>query len=356
MAEGIRALLEGQEVFVAVDGTRIRMTRDSDAPDHQGSNGGRECRDIPLAEIRSLHVKSSDGFFLKLKLAEDAVVLGFDTHHSRDITKSIILSFMKTEQDVTKRILESDPGTRAVFNSLKQHVSPSRFWSINKDRVKQMLPIVRQQPSREVDVDEDAFVSSLDPVLLKIFGQMNCSVNQFYNLLKQSYFHDIKNPRNSLDRMISSAIRGHEAKQDFASRINSHSMLALRPVEDAEIRPSTKEGKKVEFFPIYPFSEEAPDRPKREFRFERRPLKCDVSLETVPMVEKKAFEKKDLVWIRDLSRIVYKAMKEGDREFLGEAAEITRKFVETVEKKYGGGSAAYLRRILPTYFIEGMGS
>ncbi|CAD26186.2 hypothetical protein [Encephalitozoon cuniculi GB-M1] len=340
MPEGIKASFEDQEVFVAVDDTKVRISKDA------------VIRDILLAEIRSLHVKNNEGFFLRLKLSEETVILGFDTHHSRDIIKSIILSFMKTDQDITKKILESDPAMRAMFNNLKQHISPSKFWSINRDKMKQMVPIVRQQPSRELEIDEKTFVSALDPMLLNIFGQMNCSINQFYNLLKQSYFCNIKNEKNSLDRMICSAIRGYDVKQDFASRINSHSVLALKPMGDVEIHPSTKEGRRVEFFPIYPFEEEKLERPRREFRFERKPLKCEVEVEVVPMVEKKAFEKKDLAWIRDLSRVVYRAMKEKDGEFLKEAAEITKRFLDGMERKYGDGCDAYIRRILPTYFIE----
>ncbi|KAG5859300.1 hypothetical protein KMI_07g11420 [Encephalitozoon hellem] len=352
MHEGIKASFEGNDVFVVVDDIRVRIKRDTYTAVAPSNGNASVIRDIPLVEIRSLHVKNNEGFSLKLNLLEEAIILRFSSHHSRDIIKSIILSFMKTDQDIAKRILESDPSTRMLFNNLKQWVSPSKFWSINKDKMKQMISIVRQQPSRELEIDEKTFISSLDPVLLNVFEQMNCSINQFYNLLRQSYFCDAKNEKNSLDRMINSAVRDYEVRQDFASRINTHSILALRPIGDVEIHPSTREGKKVEFLPIYPFEEEEIERPRRKFRFEKRPLRCEVELEVVPMAEKKAFEKKDLAWIRDLSKIVYKSMKEKDREFLKEVTGITKRFLDNMEKKYGKGCDVYLKRILPTYFIE----
>lgn len=352
VAEGIKALFEGQEVFVMVDDTRVRIKGDTSTVGAQNSRNDLVIRDIPLIEIRSLHVKNNEGFFLKLKLSEETIVLRFKTLHSRDIIKSIILSFMKTDQDIAKKILESDPAMRVLFNNIKQWISPSKFWSINRDKMKQMVAIVRQQPSKEMEIDEKSFISSLDPVLLNIFEQMNCSMNQFYNLLRQSYFCNPKNEKNSLDRMVSSAVRSHEVKQDFASRINTHSILALKPIEDVKIDPSTKEGKKVEFLPIYPFEEEKAERPRRRFMFEKKPLRCEVELEITPMVEKKIFEKKDLSWIRDLSKVVYKSMKEKDGEFLKEVDGITKRFLDGMEKKYGKGCGAYLRRILPTYFIE----
>ncbi|KAL7346049.1 hypothetical protein P7C65_03s3g03440 [Encephalitozoon intestinalis] len=352
MPEGIKSLFEGQEVFVVVDDTKVRVRKEEISTEGNCKREGI-IRDIPLIEIRSLHVKNDEGFFLKLRLLEETIIFKFDSHHSRDIIKSMILSFMKTDQDVIRKILESDPAVKTMFNNLKQCISSSKFWTINKDRMRQMMPIVRQQPSREIEVDEKTFISSLDPVLLNIFGQMNCSVNQFYNLLRQSYFCNTKNEKNSLDRMINSAVRDYEVRQDFASRINTHSVLALKPIEDVEIRPSTKEGRKVEFLPIYPFEEEKPEKPRREFRFDRHPLKCELDLEIVPMTEKKMFEKKDLVWIRDLSKVVYKSMKEEDGAFLDEVSEITKRFLDNMERKYGKGCDVYLKRILPTYFIEG---
>ncbi|KAM0672569.1 hypothetical protein OCOL_000300 [Ordospora colligata] len=304
-----------------------------------------------LTEIRSLHVKNSDGFFLRLNLCEDAVVIGFDTHHLRDMAKSIILSFMKTEQEIIKKALDSDVDAKAIYSNIKQHVSLSKFWAINKDRMKQIVGITRQQPSIEIDFMQDETQQITSPALLKIFGQMNCSMNQFQNLLKQSYFFSTKNQKNSLDRLISSSIREYETKQDFASRINSHSALALRPAEYTDISPSTKEGKKVEFLPVYPFEEIREKRPRRQFEFKSAPLKCDVQLEIMPMIEKINFDKKDLIWIRDLSRVVYKATKEGNNEFLTEAQILTKHFLENMTNKYGSDAVVYVRRILPTYFM-----
>jgi len=375
MLDGIKALVNGQDVFLEIDGVKIRIKRlvecnHSDCRhDNEGSDGARDdeaamdqaskcCaakeiayKDILLTEIRSLHVKNSDGVFLRLNLSDDAVVIGFDTHHLRDMAKSIILSFMKTEQEIIKKALDSDVDAKAVFGNLKQHVSLSKFWAINKDRMKRVVGIARQQPSVEMDFVQDGIQQITCPVLLKIFGLMNCSMNQFQNLLRQSYFFSIKNQSNSLDRLISSSIREYETKQDFASRMNSHSVLALRPAECTDISPSTKEGKKVEFLPVYPFEEAKEKRPRRHFEFKVAPLRCDIQLEVMPMVEKINFDKKDLVWIRDLSRFTYKAAKEGDNEFLAEAQTLTKQFLESMVNKYGSDAVVYVRRILPTYFM-----
>lgn len=340
MADGIKAVFNSQTVYIDINNTRISI-RDED----------KVLREVLLDDIRSLHVKSSEGYLLRLKLLEDSVVFEFESHHSRDVTKSILLSFMKSEQEILKRILDSDPTTRAVFNNLKQHMDASRFWEINRDKIRQLSSLVRQQPSREIDMEDKDFVSMLTPTLLKIFGQMNCSLTQFYNLMSQSYFCNIKNQKNSLDRMISTVVRDHEARQDFATRINSYSILALKPIESVEPQTSTKTGKRIEFLPVYPFEEAMTERLRRVYRFEQRPLVCSLELEIEPMVDRTVFDKKDLGWIRDLSRVVFKAAREGNKEFLEEAREVTRDFLEKMRKKHGS-KVESLKRILPTYFIE----
>lgn len=342
MVEGTKALLNGQEVFIEINNSKLLIKKEDSTIE----------KEIQLSEICSLHVKNNERYFLKLKLLQgEFIILSFETCYTRDIIKSMLLSFIKTDQDVLKKILETDLTTKTMFNNLKQHISSSKFWMINKDKVKQMSSIVRQKPPKDINVDGD-FMSTLTPTLLKVFEQMNCSVKQFYNLLTQSYFWSIKNQKNSLDRMISSAIRDYNIEQDFATRINSHSILALKPIENANIQENKQVEKKVEFFPIYPFEEDTVKRMQRDFEFERTELKCDIELEEEPVVDKTIFDKKDLIWIRDLSRIVYKAKKDEDDEFVNEVTEITKKYLEKMSKKYGEEKMCCLAKIIPTYFIS----
>lgn len=357
MAEGMKAVFDGEEVFIEVNNLKVIARREVS---HEGEesgevvdgNDGVVVKDIPLSEIRSVHVKNSEGYLLRLKLTEGEAVFSFDTHHCRDVIKSILLSYVKSEQEVLTRILECEPATRTMFNNVKQHVPASKFWEANRDKIRQMSCVVRQQGSREMDVEDRDVGGMLNPTLLKVFGQMNCSVAQFYNLLRQSYFSNIKNERNSVDRMISSVIRGYDAKQDFASRINSQSMMTLRTMERVEIPQSVKEGRKIEFLPIYPFETRGRSRTRREFEFSRGPLRCEIELQTEAVVDKTRFERRELEWIRDVSRVVYRTAQEEDRLFVDEIRSVTERFVEGIRKKYGDRKVEYVRRIIPTHFIR----
>jgi hypothetical protein len=340
MAGGLKAILNGQSVYLEVTNTKLLVKTEV------------ETRTIPLSDIRSLHVKSNEERLLKITLPEDSLVLEFENYHTRDVAKSVLLASIKTEQEVLKRILESDSSIRALYNNVKLHLSPQAFWTANKHRVKQLSPMVRQQPAKEINMDTKDFISMLPPALLKIFSEMNCSITQFYNLLNQSFFLNARNEQNSVDRMICDALRNYAVRQDYATRINSYSMLALRPIEEAHPTGIPRQSRAVEFEPVYPFEHTETKRARRKFVFEIAPLTCNLRVEEVASRERITFEKKDLVWIRDLSRVVYKSLREGESEVAKEAKDITARFCKDIGEKYGEGSIAYIRRLVPTFFIS----
>lgn len=222
-------------------------------------------------EITSVQIKNTDFFYLKINTS-DQFIIKFTSMHTRDLFKSIC--------------------------STVNHPDLKYFadW----------------------------------PVLLKIFEELNVSLTQFISYLKSSYFFNIKNEKNVIDRMIGNLCKNEN--NNFASRINNHSIISLNN-EEIEYIPTQFIEKKIDFTPIFPLKNEEKEKPKlNSFTFQTyQHINFDLSNTNLESKRKPEFLKSDLERL-----LKNKRNQIEDNEF-----------ITSLEKKYGKDKMSYLKRLLP---------
>lgn len=225
---------------------------------------------ILFMEIKSVQIKNAEDYYLKVTV-EQSYIIKFTSLHTRDLIKS--------------------------FCSTINHPDLNYFveW----------------------------------PILLKVFEDLNVSLTQFVNYLKLSYFFNIKNSKNVIDRMIGSLMKND--CNNFASRINNISTMSLQE-EDLTYSQLSNYEKVVDFQPIFPLEKEMKDKPKlNDFTFGNfcfEPLIISKSFDSTQ--NKVEFDKKDLEQLLHL-----KKEKKDNQEF-----------VKILEKKYGHKKMKYLKRLI----------
>ncbi|EOB14672.1 hypothetical protein NBO_19g0025 [Nosema bombycis CQ1] len=335
---GLKAILDNQIVFLDVHSARLYIN-------FQENN---KEKIINLKNIKTLHTKNEDRFFLKLKLVDEDLVFTFENHNSRDLMKNILLKYIKPENELVEKVLEKDSNVSKMFNRPKNIVSSDTFWGINRDKILESYNIMLQQPSREINFNAEEFIYSLPPVFLKIFGELNCSINQFYNHLRQSHFFDIRNKPTFIDRMLIDNLRDFKIESNYATRINNQSLVNMNSFTKIK-NQNVIEPKITEFEPIYYLEEVNEERIKTGFVKGYKPLICDLNLKIEEKIEDVKFDKKDLKKAVDLSKLVFKCKKK--KIDLSKDLGSIKMFTEELKKKYGEKNMKYLKRILPTYFI-----
>ncbi|EOB11292.1 hypothetical protein NBO_1305gi001, partial [Nosema bombycis CQ1] len=133
---GLKAILDNQIVFLDVHSARLYIN-------FQENN---KEKIINLKNIKTLHTKNEDHFFLKLKLVDEDLVFTFENHNSRDLMKNILLKYIKPENELVEKVLEKDSNVSKMFNSSKNIVSSDTFWGINRDKLLESYNIMLQQP------------------------------------------------------------------------------------------------------------------------------------------------------------------------------------------------------------------
>lgn len=325
---GVKARLDNEVVFLDIHSSKLFIKRKN-----------QESRTILLKEIKSLHTKNEETFLLKLQLVSSSLVFGFENHNARDLVKNILLKYIRPEEKVVEEVLARDSRTKQLLASTKGIVDPSVFWSINKDKILQTYNFMLQQPGREINYEAEEFIYSLPPVFLRIFGDMNCSISQFYNYVKQSNFYDIRNQPNCIDRMVIEHLRDFKIETNYAVRLNSQSLVSMKSGRsgiDFPIIPP----KSSEFEPIYYLEEKEEKRERSGYVVSTNKLSCHLDLEVEKKEEEIKFDKKEIKKIVDLSKIIYKCKEVDSR---------VEQVVEEIKKKYG---EKYIKRILPTHFIS----
>ncbi|ELA41952.1 uncharacterized protein VICG_00969 [Vittaforma corneae ATCC 50505] len=153
---------------------------------------------VLFTSVKSVHVKNEGGCFLKLKIDGPlpSIVLEFGTVHIRDMVKNIILDRVKTTENIAKKAVESNIDCKKILKNIQEIVKNP------ESLVKYTDKYVSLYFQKEMSFSPEAFFSSMNQPLMDVFIKMNCSIEQFYNLLTNSYFFDIKNQKNSLDRLV----------------------------------------------------------------------------------------------------------------------------------------------------------
>ncbi|KAF9761655.1 hypothetical protein NGRA_2486 [Nosema granulosis] len=333
---GVKARLDNEIVFLDIHSSRLYIK-------------GKESKTIRLKEIKSLHTKNENTFLLKLKLASSSLVFGFENHNARDLVKNILLRFIKPEEKVVEEVLNRDNSTKQQFANTKAVVGAEVFWGVHKDKILQTYDLMLQQPGREINYDAEEFIYSLPPVFLRIFGDMNCSINQFFNYVRQSNFFDIRNQPNCIDRMIIDNLRDFKIETNYAVRLNNQSMVNMNSWTPPKEFPIIQ-AKSTEFEPIYYLEDTVESRERSGYEISNKPLSCKLDLKVEKKDEEFKYDRKDVKKTVDLSKLVYKCLK-NKMDISKEIANI-EVFIEELKKKYGEKNIKLFKRILPTYFIK----
>lgn len=303
----------------------------------RGERGALECM---YSDMKSLHVKNADQFFLKIKLGGSSLVLEFRSMHVRDLVKSMVLSTMRSIESMDKSIMASNIEYRNLFGSLKSILTNSQFF---KSMSKHEALFLQNGKAMSME----SIPAAINQTLVDIFVAMNCSAEQFFNLLMSSYFYDIKNPRNSIDRLLADKLRGFNPDMDYATRINTFSLLSMASAGSGNVETKKSRSKQAEFEPLY-FLEPIKVPYTNEYEFGMSSLSA--SLEVVDEEETQSLDlnSADFETARGLCKMVYKSR---DTQLIEEAQKFTVGFRSMVERKYGKDALEYCERIFPTFYI-----
>ncbi|KAF7684796.1 hypothetical protein TCON_0037 [Astathelohania contejeani] len=298
-------------------------------------------------EIKSLHTRSTDKFYLKM----NDFTLTFATVHSRDLIKILILS--RIEGSLQERILKSDPSLATSYHTLVdgKRISSTAFWSANNSKLVQASALLGQHAFVDTvsisDKDSLIEVFLAFPIITAIFCSMDISLSQFFNSFRHSYFYDIKNEKNIIDQLIKERMDQYHGIKDqileksrdgFAARINYQSEMALiggdeKKVDKKEITP-----KEINFEAILAEVPIKQIEKINEFCFpDKLILKCDIEY-SIP-VSREMVKLPELKGYLEMSKLVFRCKNE---EIIDAALKMSE---ESVDKKY-------LKRILPQNFIK----
>lgn len=301
------------------------------------------AKHIPFSRIKSVHVKNDEGcYLLKIKDDSDSCILFFPTMHIRDMTKNILLDKIKLVEGIAKSIINSTIEHKSAFKNIKTFVSEAQYQTL-VDRHESLF----FQRSIEVASPETFFRSITQP-LLDVFITMNCSIEQFYNLLISSYFHDIKNKKNSLDRLLAEALRDGCPQLNYATRINTRSLLSLTETRETYNEVKISKGKVVEFEPVCSVVS-----PENSSKVPESGYPCefgikDLTASVLPVdnqeLPKIPFDPADFLAARDLCRLVFLNKNES-----GIADNFADTFLNLIE---GKEALKYVERLNPRFYAD----
>lgn len=321
-----------------VDGSSSRLEVLEDRILVKREQGTVECM---YADIRSLHVKNGESFLLKIKLESSSLILEFASMHVRDLVKSMVLSTIRSLESMDKSIISSNIEYRNLFGSLRNILTSSQFFKSMSRHDALFF-----QNGRDMALDN--LPNALNQALVDVFVSMNCSAEQFFNLLMSSYFYDIRNPRNSIDRLLADKLRGFNPGMDYATRINTFSLLSMATAGCESIGTRKTKSKQVEFEPLY-FFEPTESQYTNEYKFQVSGLSANLTPVDEEEVQACDFNGADFETARGLCKVVYKSQ---DSQIVEEARRFTESFRNMVEGKYGEDALKYVERILPTFYIR----
>lgn len=330
-------------------------------------------RNIYFSEIISLHTKNDDSsslFLLKIKL-DDSIILEFESMYLRDLIKNIILDRMKILNELKDKVLECNPDFKKAFRSVKGILDEESFIKMyTKGTYNTMILNLFSWSRKTEEITTENFFRIFNQTLLDVFINMNCTIEQFYNLLTTSYFYDIKNPKNSLDRLLNENIReksyktvnekkkypnipiNSECNLNYATRINSYSLLNLSNSVESNIEMKPRISKTVEFTPEYPYLNE-PSTVENNLQIQ----KCQKGCMLFGMKELKAqlfvknqnetcsisFDKSDFEAAKEICKLAFLNQNE-------EMFKFSDRFVQLIEGKYGKEALKYVERLIPNFY------
>lgn len=296
-------------------------------------------------KISSLHVKNSEKFLLKIKSNDSVIIVEFDSMHVRDLAKSILIAKQITEDQINKHAISSIDGYKNIFQNLKDVINTSHYLkSLNKHES------LFLQKGNGPELENSPF--KLNQTLLDIFVSMNCSLDQFFNQLSSSYFYDIKNPKNIIDRLLADKIRSFNTKMDYATRINTFSYLNNLKIDQEDVKRKETKSKSVEFRPIYyqeEHDQQLPYNTYLNYELKEASLIAEIVVKNEKETQFIDFEPNDFKVARDLCKLAYEST---DFVTVEEIKKFSINFENIIEGKYGKGALSLTERIIPTFYAN----
>ncbi|EJW01786.1 hypothetical protein EDEG_00377 [Edhazardia aedis USNM 41457] len=241
---------------------------------------------INLWDITSISAKDFPNkpfpYFLKIQSKEN-YIFSFKTEHIRDFFKTFIsFKCFNKEANIIKHFNDSRLITIETLENTKSSLTV--FLSVNH-------------------------------VLLQVFYEMNCTLNQFYNYFRLSYFYNIKNEKNVIDRLLNEKLRDYKTDEfSFATRINN---LSFMNVSDKEIKSPVKHAEQkisFKFEPIYPKIEFIKREPINSFKFpQNTELEVNFELETERVFQNITYDDQILKKLLEECKKIYKSRNKDEK-------------------------------------------
>lgn len=297
---------------------------------------GKTNQIVLFSDIKSVNFKNTDQFLLKIKFDEFSIVLEFDNLHLRDLIKGIILDKIQTVENIQARTISSNLDYSKSYRNVKNVISDAQFIKA----VEKHTSLYFQRSIQ--NITSENFFKSLNQPLVDIFITMNCTITQFFNLLVSSYFYDIKNQKNAFDRLLLLRLRDFGSGMDYASRINSHSLLNMVEDSNSEAEYKVATSKPMDFEPLYPFKPENTEY-SNNFQFELKSLTADFDIEIQKEDPVFVFDPSDFETAKDLCRLMFSSPDENLMKF-------SEDFTNLLIGKYGKDSLKYAHRLIPSFY------
>lgn len=327
----IPALIQGNPVKLQLHDSSIKIL------------DAKTTSEYSLSQIQSIQVKNTEIYLLKLKMDDLSIILEFENMNVRDLAKSLLLNIITPSEELQKKLLDIQIDKKILFGNIKTIISGSQIFKTLKSDLNLYQKTINE------DIYSSNILNAMTQPLIDIFISMNYTINQFFNLLTSSYFYDIKNTKNAIDRMLFERIRQFNGDIDYATRINSYSFMCSSNIDQKGFEIKEPKKKPVDFSPIYPFEtkEEIINDSGYEIKFKE--LVCEFE----PKIEKNKilmeFDQKDFEIARDLCKIAYST---DDLEIQKEIVEFTKNFREMIIGKYGTDAISYIERLMPDRYIK----
>ncbi|KAM0686693.1 hypothetical protein COBT_002080 [Conglomerata obtusa] len=266
-------------------------------------------KEIPIAnivqvQVRDSQIKNSDAnnFHLKIKLINDeSHIISYKNIVIRDTIKTFILNMLKYKSEELKK--HNDAISKGIKMDNNKYYKDIRINSY-------LSKMAESHEMISLDNSKSSVIEYLisNPVMLSILDEMNCTLVQFFNYFKQSYFYDIKNTKNVIDRLLNEKLRNYTPPKDsYATRLNNFSFLSLNEKEPIVVNDKIIEEKPLDFTPIFAHNKTTKKLVKKDFKF---PTHIKLEFNVEPVTEEinvvKEYDKNILKKLGELCKLAYK--------------------------------------------------
>ncbi|KAM0679325.1 hypothetical protein BDAP_000192 [Binucleata daphniae] len=281
MENGIEIEYNGEKGFILLNAINTKICYKQEEYEILHNN-------LKSVFVKDAQTKDVDTFPYYLKIItikNEQFVVSFKTDYIREVFKIFMLNVIKAKPDSSKN---------------------------DENKYLNMLAEMHELPKLENTKSSLIEYLVSNSVLILIYYEMNCTLSQFYNYIKQSYFYDIKNSKNVIDRLLNEKLRNFTISKDtYATRLNNFSFLSMNDRKESTIEEKIFEEKKYKFVPIYAQEKVKEKREGKHFVMPQKiTLTYDYNPEEQEICVKKDYDKKILQELLNLCKVAYSCKPE----------------------------------------------